>query len=527
MVTNLDPLSTRLSRRRLLELALGAGAAGALAGITGCATPTGLPDAGTLNLAFNRSLTSLDNKLNQFDSVVTVQRAVRQALTQLTPDLSVEPVLAESFRLTGDTEWTVRLRSDIRYSDKSPVRVEDVARALECYRETEAGFIATLFPEWPRVVKLDERTFRLQTDAPLPGLDFLMANILVTPAAANKPEELVEGIGTGPYVIDTADPGAGNYVLSANKNYWATRPTIDQVQVRYMSSESSRVVSLRSGEVDIIDSITPDSIEQLDGTPGVAIEITPGTRLTHLFYNFRKPKGHPLARAQVREALSYAVDGDALISEVLQDAVQPVPGVVPSTLTGAADVGSFRYDPAKAQELLRAQGVDDLSLTFIWESGEFAGDSQVMEAIYAMFRDVGVAVKLRQFEPGGDISTWREGRGGDWDVVANGYPGSTGLAITMLQGMFAGTAEAEQTRDTYHGYVVPEVAALIGQASVEIDAARRDRLLVDAQRATWNTWPAMWGFAPKAVVARRDRVSELTLGANNSYDVVPVRLAVE
>ena len=43
-----------------------------------------------------------------------------------------------------------------------------------------------------------------------------MANILITPAAANKPEELQSGVGTGPYVVAEADRGAGNYSSRVN-----------------------------------------------------------------------------------------------------------------------------------------------------------------------------------------------------------------------------------------------------------------------------------------------------------------------
>ncbi|GAB6903427.1 ABC transporter substrate-binding protein [Kineosporia succinea] len=511
-----------LSRRGLFRLGLLAGAGTALAS---CATPTGLPGPGTLNLALNRSLVSLDNKLNQFDAAVTVQRAVRQGLTRLTPDLKVEPVLAESITLTAPTEWTVKLREGVRYSDGSPVAVDDVAVALESYRDTDGGFLATFFPEWPKVQRLDDRSFKLVTDEPLPILDYLMTNILITPAAANRPEELQTGVGTGPYIVTRSDRGAGTYRLSRNQNYWGGAPLLDQVDVRFLPGESSRVVSLRSGEIDVIDSITPDSVEQLKGLSGVTIETRPGTRLTHLFYNFRKPRTHPLSDVRVREALSYAIDGPSLINDVLQNAVVPVNGVVPPDLMGAAEVGEFRHDPDRARQLLRDLGVNDLQMTIIWESGEFAGDSQVMEAVYEMLRSVGVGVKLQQFEPGGDISAWRQGKGGDWDLLANGYASPTGLAVTMLQGMFTGTPEKEKTRDTYHGYIVPEVTSLIREASSEVDETERADLLRQAQQAVWDTWPAMWAFAPKAVVARRDRVGGMTLGANNSYDLTTVKLA--
>src|SRR3954454_1092054 len=176
-MTNVDlPQPFGVCRRRsVLKFTLALGAGSGLGLSTACATPTGLPGPGTLNLALNRSLVSLDNKLNQFDAAVTVQRAVRQGLTTLTPDLKVRPVLAESFELTAPTEWTVRLRPEVRYSDGSPVQVDDVAAALQAYHDTKGGFLATFSPEWPRVVKVDDRTFGLQTDKPLPVLDYLMA----------------------------------------------------------------------------------------------------------------------------------------------------------------------------------------------------------------------------------------------------------------------------------------------------------------------------------------------------------------
>ncbi len=69
---------------------------------------------------------------------------------------------------------------------------------LQCYADTDASFVASFFPEIPTVTALDDRTFTLDTERPLPTLDALMSNILITPAAANRPEELQDGLGSGP-----------------------------------------------------------------------------------------------------------------------------------------------------------------------------------------------------------------------------------------------------------------------------------------------------------------------------------------
>src|SRR3712207_6613400 len=299
--------------------------------------------------------------------------------------------------------------------------------------------------------------------------------------------------------------------------------SIKTVNVRFMPEESSRVVAMRSGEVDVIDTISPESAEQLAGLPDVRIQSTEGTRINQLFYNFRKPPGHPLADPRVREALTYAIDGQALVEQVFLDSVTEATGVVPGSLTGAKSGYEYVFDPRRCRQLLDAQGIgpDDLELTVIWETGEFANDTLVMESLVQMFRDVGVRTRLQQFEPGGDISTWRRGEAGDWDVLGNGFPNPTGLALTTLQGMYGGTVEKEQTRDTYHGYVFPEVERLISAASAEIDPAARQTLLDQAQDAVWDTWPCLWAFVPNAVLARQDRKSTRlnSSHANISYAV--------
>jgi ABC-type transport system substrate-binding protein len=395
--------------------------------------------------------------------------------------------------------------------------VNDVAVALEMYRTTAGSFLAAFFPEWPTVVPIDEHTFLLRTERPLPILDYLMANILVTPAAQNKNEELQSGVGSGPYVVASSNRGTGNYVLERNDDYWGEAPKIKTIQVRFLPEESSRVVSLRSGEVDVIDSISPDAVDQLRGLPGVKIDTVDGVRINQLFYNFRKPANHPLANAEVRRALSYAIDGSALVDDILVGSVVEATGVVPQSLTGSIATGKYEYDPEKARSQLKSLGVKDLEMKIIWESGEFASDTQIMEAVYEMLRAVGVKPTLQQFEPGGDISTWRQGRAGDWDVLGNGYPSPTGLAVTLLQGMYAGTAAREETRDSYHGYVFPDITATISRASSEVDPVLRQTYLDQAQQEVWDSWPCLWSFAPKAVVARRERVQGIDLAPTGSY----------
>lgn len=518
-----------LGRRDVLRLGGALGAGVGLSGLLGaCATPTGKSTGsggGTLTLAFNRALPTLDNKLNQYDAQVTVERAVHQALTRIGPGMKVEKVLAESFELTKPTEWTVRLRQGAAYSDGSPVKAEDVATALRTYEQTSAGFVAQQFSEMPRVEAVDASTFKLITKQPMVTLDYLMSNILLMPAAKNQPRDVDGAPGSGPFVVTSQNKGAGTFNLAPSTKYPGPKPALKSVRLRFIEQDSVRVDALKRGEIDVMDSVPPDVAKQLESASGITLVRSPGTRVEQLFFNFRKPASHPLSDPKVREALSYAIDGDTILKNILLGSCSPIKGVVPSTLVGAAEVGSYTYDPERAKSALARLGVSSLQLTLIWESGEFFSDSQVMEAIVAMLGKVGVKAKLKQFQPGGDIMTWRTGRGGDWDVLGNGYGNQTGLALTDLQGMYAGTAAKEKTRDTYQGYVNPKITSLINGAAAEPDETKRNAMLRTAQQQIWATWPCMWAFVQNNALAHRDRVKGISLLPTNFYDLASVSVS--
>ncbi|WP_076261692.1 ABC transporter substrate-binding protein [Intrasporangium flavum] len=535
LLTQPDQPAREVSRRSILKFASLAGAGALFApAIAACAGPKSATNASTagaaasggkLSIVLNRNLVSLDNKLNQYDAAVTVQRAVREALTKIGDDLTPELVLAESFEQTKPTVWTVKLRSDIHYSDKSPVTVEDVETALKLYFQVPAGYVAAQFPEQPTFAKVDDKTFTLTTKVPVVTLNSLMSNILITPAKDNKAEELSTGLGTGPFTIASADTGTGTYRLARNENYWGQKAALEEVNVSYQEEEGARVIAITSGQADVIDTITPESAASLKTNADIDVIETPGTRLIHLFYNFRKPAGHPLADPKVREALTYAIDHDSLIKALMNGQVTSAEGVVPTTLAGYAKTGSYVYDQAKAKQLLADAGVSGLKLTFIWEDSEFAGASRVLEAISQMLAAVGVTATLKMIPKGGEINAWRRGEAGDWDVLANGYGNQTGLALTNLVGQYGGTPAKEKTKDTYQGYVFPDVVALLDQAGAEPDEAKRNDLLKQAQEKVWATWPALWAWTPNNVLAKRKRVATLKLRAINSYDLGSVTVS--
>ena len=111
-------------------------------------------------------------------------------------------------------------------------------------------------------------------------------------------------------------------------------------------------------------------------------------------------------------------------------------------------------------------------------------------------------------------------------MLGNGYGNQTGLALTNLQGQYGGTAEKEKTRDTYQGFVVPEITALLDQAAAESDERQAQRPAQAGAGEDLGTWPAHVGLDAE----QRPRQAQAgarasTCAPTNSYDLAAVTVS--
>ena len=212
------PQGSEISRRRLLQFGAAAGFLLGTGSLAGCAGPTGLPgpqhpDPGPQPVP------------GQPGQQAQPVRRRRHRPARRPPGPHRHRPRNQARPGPGGTLRDDRPhRMDRHGSAKAsatrtarPVQIEDVATALKMYQQVQGSFVAGFFPEFPDVVPVDDRTFRMESKKPIPILDSLMSMILITPAAQNKPEELQEGVGTGPYVVTKFNRGAGTYSLATQR----------------------------------------------------------------------------------------------------------------------------------------------------------------------------------------------------------------------------------------------------------------------------------------------------------------------
>ncbi|MGC5224327.1 ABC transporter substrate-binding protein [Micromonospora sp. DT81.3] len=161
--------------------------------------------------------------------------------------------------------------------------------------------------------------------------------------------------GTGPYKFDEWAPGE-QLKLSAYEDYWGDAGQIDEIIFRVIDDPTARRQALESGSIDGYDLVGPADTGALEEA-GFTMVSRPPFTILYLAFNQAVPA---LQDIRVREALSYAVDKDALISQVLPEGTEKATQFMPDVVNGwNPDVTTYEYDPEKAKSLLAEAGYDE------------------------------------------------------------------------------------------------------------------------------------------------------------------------
>jgi peptide/nickel transport system substrate-binding protein len=163
--------------------------------------------------------------------------------------------------------------------------------------------------------------------------------------------------GTGPYKFDEWAPGE-QLTLSAYEDYWGDAGQIDEIIFRVIDDPTARRQALESGSIDGYDLVGPADTGALEEA-GFTMVSRPPFTILYLGFNQAVPA---LQDPKVREALSYAIDKDALISQVLPEGTEKATQFMPDVVNGwNPDVTTYEYDPEKAKALLAEAGYTDAS----------------------------------------------------------------------------------------------------------------------------------------------------------------------
>ncbi|GAA3646641.1 ABC transporter substrate-binding protein [Microbacterium marinilacus] len=201
-------------------------------------------------------------------------------------------------------------------------------------------------------------------------------------------------VGTGPFRFESWAPG-DQVVLSAYDDYWGEQGQVQEVVFRVIDDPTARRQALESGSIDGYDLVAPSDTAALEEAGYTVMQRDPFTIL-YLAFNQAVPE---LQDPLVREAISHAIDKEALVEQVLPEGTEVASQFIPPVVNGWNDsVTTYDYDPERAQELLAEAGLEDgLTLTFNYPVNVsrpyMPNPDQIFAALASQLEEVGITVE--------------------------------------------------------------------------------------------------------------------------------------
>ncbi len=404
MITETEGICTRTRIQMLLRCAVALVWVLPLV-VCGCKGKNKL-DRGILVVALESNPTNLDPRLATDASSARILQLMFNGLFRKDPSGRLIPDLLESWSQADDRTYIFRLKKGIVFHDGSPLDADDVVYTFRSIMDASFGspFRGALAVV-DRIEAVDVHTVRFQLREPFASfLVSLDIGIVPSSVADSSQEEFAtRPIGTGPFRLVSWQRGEVVEV-EANPLYFEGQPRIKTLQFRIIPDSTVRILELRKGSVHLVQNeIEAVMLADLERRSEFQVIKSEGTSYSYLGFNLRDPI---LSSLNVRKAIAYAIDRQAIIDHLLGGLAKPATGVLsPMNWAYEKDVTTYGYDPERARTLLDEAGYPDpdgdgpaTRFELSYKTSQNDIRRRIAEAIQAQLEKVGIGVKVRSYE---------------------------------------------------------------------------------------------------------------------------------
>jgi peptide/nickel transport system substrate-binding protein len=330
-------------------------------------------------------------------AIATVQQ-VGEYLAWVENDLSLRPVLAESWTPNADaTTWTFKLRRNVQFSNGQPMTADDVVATFKRLADPKSGSSALSsfkgILSSGGISKVDDTTVQFALDRAFVDFPYLVSstnyNCIILPKNYNGDFQK-SPVGTGPFILDSYTLKQ-KAVFKKNPNYWQQGlPYLDGVVFTY-ADEQAQALAMQSGSQDVQLSTPFQGSQQLLADPKLKIVSTPSTQMREVQMRVDKA---PFDNKGLRQAIAYCLDRKAILQGLFGGkGLVGNDNVFCSLYPIGVSITQREQDYAKAKQLLAAAGLSSgVKVTLIAE--EYLEVPQYAQIIQQQCKPAGIDITI-------------------------------------------------------------------------------------------------------------------------------------
>ncbi len=446
--------------------------------------------------------------------------------------------LAESWSVAQDGKtYAFKMRKGVKFASGNPVTAQDAAYSLQraVILNKTPGFILTQFGftkdnAKEKIRATDDQTLVIETGEQVaPTFFYYCLTAVIGGIVDMKTVQSHEKAGDfGNEWLKTNSAGSGPfklvswkandaYVLERNDNYHGQKALPRRVVVRHVPEAASQRLLLEKGDVDYARNLSKDQLDAIKGNPNIALQQGPKGSILYMSFNQKNPN---LAKPEVREALKYLVDYDAIEQNILRGSYVVHQAFLPKGFLGALEDRPYKFDLERAKALLAKAGLPNgFSVTI--DVRNTSPYIDIAQAVQASWAKAGIKLELIPAD-GKQVLTKYRAR--NHEVMINewgpDYQDPHSNAETFAMNVDNSDNTRSKTLAWRNTWDIPEMTKLTASAVRERDAKKREAIYRELQKEHQKTSPFIIMFQQIEVAAHPKSVDGFVIGPsfeNNLY----------
>lgn len=403
------------------------------------------------------------------------------------------PGLAESWEVKEGKTIVLKLKKNVKFHDGTEFNAAAVKFLLEraLNPETKAGF-RTEIADIQSIQAVDSHTVQLNLKSPSSAILGALSNYagyMVSPAAIQKyGKDIVRNpVGTGPFKFKEAVEG-DHITLVKNENYHVMGtdgkplPYLDGVEVKIIPDDSVKLVNLKSGSLDLIDSIQTMNIQSLSQSKDFVVAPTSASRVFKMILNVTK---EPLSKKEVRQAIAYAMDREEFVKVVANGYGVVEPFITMKSQWFYSPVSKYSHNAQKAKELLTQAGYPNgLKVKLSFTSRE--PDKTIIQLVQSQLKKVGIEGEIETYDRLAFNAKWTKREG---EIGLNFAPVPKPDPYLQYEIFFG-----SQANNNFTGYTSKQFDELLAKSKETYDVEKRKELYKELQQLLLEDSPEVFLF---------------------------------
>lgn len=455
----------------------------------------------------------------------TVQNAVYETLVVYDFAMKqIVPHLAESYEQIDDVTYVFKIRRGVKFHDGTPLDANAVKKSfdriltIQSPRQSQLEMVE-------RVEVVDNYTVKFILKYPTPNFlpNLTWGTGVVSPTAVEKYGKdygTAAAVGTGPFKFVEWVKG-DHILLERNPDYWGTKPYLDKVLIRIIPEASVRALELERGGIHAAQ-LSPSDATRLKESKNIKVLVGPAPRVIMLSINMNaSTQGTPaLLDKRVRQAISYAVDRQALVNSVEEGYATIGVGIISPAIGAFWNPALQKYPPtadiAKAKELLAQAGYPNGFETTLLNF--FPWGLPVATVLQAQLDKVGIKLKINNMEFGAGAVVMLVDR--KYDIALHDWAGTGSPTPYGVMGAFYDPTQVGAWQWNLQNVQDPIMAFLVNEMAIQTDLAAQKGLSDAAQRRAIEEAWGIFLYYPNRIHAVTTSVQGYTLHPHPWYGFV-------